>query len=63
MNEQDEKDYQNGYEARGKGLQKSACPFKEHQAKGRTRWRRRNAWLGGWNDKDIEFKAVGENYE
>tara|TARA_R110002126_G_scaffold101189_14_gene233217 strand:+ start:252 stop:446 length:195 start_codon:yes stop_codon:yes gene_type:complete len=64
MNEQDEQDYKKGYQARSKGLLKNACPFKEHEGNiGRTRWRRRTVWLGGWNDKDIEFKASGKNYE
>tara|TARA_R110000824_G_scaffold400882_1_gene609727 strand:- start:267 stop:440 length:174 start_codon:yes stop_codon:yes gene_type:complete len=57
MNEQDEDDYNNGYLARSKGMQKNACPF------GARRIRRRMAWLGGWNDKDIEYGTKGENYE
>ena len=64
MNKQDQDDYDNGYLSRSKGLKKDACPFKEHKNnKGKTRWRRRNAWLAGWHDKDIEFIATGENYE
>ena len=57
MNEQDAHDYQNGYKARSKGLFKTACPF------GVTSFRRRNAWIGGWADKDTEFKEGGKNYE
>ena len=64
MNEQDEKDYQNGYNSRAKGNLKNACPFKIHEDNvGKTRWRRRCAWIGGWAEKDNEFGTKGENYE